>query len=589
MPDAWQSAWVEVLPDFKSFKSTANSKMSGILGDAGTAGGITAGRNLQPGILGGIKGLAAPVLGAVAALGIGKLVGDAIGSGIRFGLDGVGLASDLSETRAAIGEVFGDASADIQAYAENANKQLGQTRQSALTAAQTFGVFAKAAGLSGKPLAKFSTDLVGLSGDLASFFNADPSEVIDALGAGLRGEAEPLRRFGVLLDDATLKARALNMGIFDGNGSLSQQQRVLAAQAEIFAQTGLAQGDFARTSDGLANQQRILQASLEDTKTRLGDALLPAFTEAAKFANEHLVPAFEGVVDKVGPKLGKALDDAAPKFKELAEKAGPVLEKFGDFVVSDGIPGLIDTLDQIVDHAPEWIQAFKDLNDPKWGPAQFLNDLADPEKNGSKATHEWLVNLFNGGGGMSEAVKGALAEKTKDAGVTAGQGFADGVASKKSSFFESMSPMARQLDADMQNVMSQAGANATDGLAAGLLSRVHEAEKAARGVGMAAAHALREQLQIHSPSKVMQEIGAFMGEGFALGIEGKTGRVDSATRSLVSLPDISGSLGAVSSSASAESRPAVHMDVHTSPGMSEPTVGRIAADQLNFALREMGS
>lgn len=553
MPEAWQSAWVEVLPDFKSFKSTANSKMSGILGSAGTSGGVAAGRNLQPGILGGIKGLAAPVLGAVAALGIGKLVGDAIGSGIRYGVDSVGLASDLSETRSAIDQVFGKASAGIQKYAENANKQLGQTRQSALTAAQTFGVFGKAAGLSGKPLVKFSTDLVGLSGDLASFFNADPSEVIEALGAGLRGEAEPLRRFGILMDDATLRAKALEMGIIKSTkDALEPQQKILASQALIFAQTGLAQGDFARTSGGLANQQRILQASLEDTQTRLGDALLPAFTEAAQFANENLVPALEGVIDKVGPALGKALDDAGPKFKELAEKAGPVLEKFGDFVVSDGIPGLIETLDQITEHAPEWIQAFKDLNDPDWGLAKFLNNLVPTQdeltKQGRTPENSLAAQFWKqvtGGGAMTQQVEA-------------------------------------QLKADM----TEAGVNATQGLADGIASRAHEVDRAARDIGITAARALRGQMQIHSPSKVMQEIGAFMGEGLAVGIEGKSGRVDSATRSLVSLPDISGPLSAVGSSAVAtESRPAVTQVINPSVGMSEETLGRVAADQLNFALR----
>jgi hypothetical protein len=51
---------------------------------------------------------------------------------------------------------------------------------------------------------------------------------------------------------------------------------VLAAQAEILAQTGDAQGDFARTSDGLANQQRIFAAELQNTKDTIGAAVLPA-------------------------------------------------------------------------------------------------------------------------------------------------------------------------------------------------------------------------------------------------------------------------------------------------------------------------
>lgn len=361
MGDGYE-AFIEVLPDFRRLQSQANSQLTSILGTAGAAGGVSAGQNLQPGILGGIKSLAGPLVATVAALGIGKLVGDAIGAGIRYSLDSVDLASDLSETRAAIGEVFGDASADIQAFAQGSTKRLGQTQQSVLTAAQTFGVFAKAAGLTGKPLSDFSTDLVTLSTDMASFFNADPSEVIEAVGAGLRGESEPLRRFGVLLDDATLRARAMELGIYDGNGALNQQQRVLAAQAEIFAQTGIAQGDFARTSDGLANQQRILQSTFDETQTKLGEYLLPAFTTLTTFANETLAPAIEGIVEKVGPVLGAALEESLPAVEDLVEGMAPLVEQFVTAAAEDGIPAFIDLMNEVKDSAPAWIDAFNTVD-----------------------------------------------------------------------------------------------------------------------------------------------------------------------------------------------------------------------------------
>jgi hypothetical protein len=105
---------------------------------------------------------------------------------------------------------------------------------------------------------------------MASFNNSSPQEAIEAIGAGLRGEAEPLRRFGVLLDDATLKARALEEGIWDGEGALTGQERALAASAEIMAQTTDQQGDFARTSGGLANQTKILQAQFANLQNEIG-------------------------------------------------------------------------------------------------------------------------------------------------------------------------------------------------------------------------------------------------------------------------------------------------------------------------------
>lgn len=184
-------------------------------------------------------------------------------------------ASDLGESQSKVNVIFGEGAKDVEAFSKKAAKSMGQSRRAVLQAAGTFGTFGKAAGLGGKDLAKFSNDFTKLAGDLASFNNTSPEEAVEAIGAALRGEAEPMRRFGVLLNDATLKAEALALGIYDGSGALTDQQKILAAQAAIYKQTGDAQGDFERTSDGLANSQRILSASLDDTKASIGEALLP--------------------------------------------------------------------------------------------------------------------------------------------------------------------------------------------------------------------------------------------------------------------------------------------------------------------------
>lgn len=319
------SAWVEVLPDFKKFDKQAKSQMTSILGDAGDQSGKRGADRLQGGLVAGIGKMAGPILAAVTALGIGTLIGNAIGSGINYALDSIDIASNLSETRSAIDTLFGDASSGIQDFASTAVEQLGQTQQEALSAAQTFGIFGKAAGLGGEDLTEFSTSLVGLSADLASFFNTDSQTAIDAIGAGLRGESEPLRQFGVLLDDATLKQKALELGIYNGSGALSQQQRVLAAQAAIFDQTAIAQGDVERTSGGLAFQQKKLQAALEDTQAKLGEKLLPAFTSFVTLANDKLLPALAETIDKVGPVLAAALVESLPAFSELVDQITPLI------------------------------------------------------------------------------------------------------------------------------------------------------------------------------------------------------------------------------------------------------------------------
>jgi hypothetical protein len=211
-------------------------------------------------------------------------------------------ASDLNETISKSNQIFGAAAKEIEVFAGGAATALGQTKQQAIDAAATFGIFGKSAGLSGTALAEFSTRFVTLASDLASFNNTSPEEAIQAIGAALRGESEPIRRYGVLLNDAALKQEAMSLGIYNGNGALTSQQKVLAATEAIFKQTSDAQGDFARTSDGLANQQRILKAQLENISATLGQLLLPYFLKFVSFINERILPAIQVFADQLGEK-----------------------------------------------------------------------------------------------------------------------------------------------------------------------------------------------------------------------------------------------------------------------------------------------
>jgi hypothetical protein len=239
-----------------------------------------------------------------------------ISSGTQIGLAG-GLATagvfklaqaagNYEEAASAAGVIFGDAADDIEEFGEQAIKTAGLSARAAVEAANTFGTFGKAAGLSGDDLAKFSIDLTQLAGDLASFKNTTTDEAITAIGAALRGESEPIRRYGVLLDDATLKAEALSLGIYDGVGALTQQQKVLAAQAAIFKQTTDAQDDYNRTSDSLANQTRAFSAQIENLQKNLGEGAVPVFSELLEAANgalesfQNLSPETQNLVGRLG-------------------------------------------------------------------------------------------------------------------------------------------------------------------------------------------------------------------------------------------------------------------------------------------------
>ena len=209
----------------------------------------------------------------------------------------VSSASNLAETTSKVGVLFGDSAKQIESFAATAAKSLGQSKQQALDAASTFAIFGSSAGLSGDALVEFSTDFITLASDLASFNDTSPEAAINAIGSALRGEAEPLRRYGVLLNDASLKQAALSLGIITTTTqALTPQQKVLAAQKLIFEQTTAAQGDFERTSDGLANTTRIVTAQLENMKTEIGTALLPIVLQLATAFSEKIIPNLQAFV-----------------------------------------------------------------------------------------------------------------------------------------------------------------------------------------------------------------------------------------------------------------------------------------------------
>ena len=254
---------------------------------------------------------------------------------VEFGREAINAAADMGETISKAGVLFGDAVGQVEAFAEGAAASLGQSKQEALDAAATFATFGKAAGLTGNELATFSTELTALASDIGSFQNADPSEVVQALGAALRGEAEPMRRFGVLLDDATMRQKALELGIIDTvKNALTPQQKILAAQALIFEQTGDAQGDFARTSDSLANQQRILAAEMKNVQAELGQALLPIMKQLAGIALDVLgafqsLPAPMQKLAGVTAIAGGAFLSASKTLQGLGMAAGKANKALG--------------------------------------------------------------------------------------------------------------------------------------------------------------------------------------------------------------------------------------------------------------------
>jgi hypothetical protein len=247
---------------------------------------------------------------------------------VALGATALSAASDTAESLSKVGVVFGNAKGPVEAFAATSATSFGISRQAALEMSGTFGNLFTSIGLTQGAAAGMSVDVVTLGADLASFNNLDTATVLEKLRAGLTGESEPLKSLGINMNDAMVKAKGLSMGLGDVNGVLSESEKVQARYAIIMEQTGTAQGDFARTSDGMANSTRIAKAQFTDMQATLGEQLLPIGIKVVGFVSDLL-----GAFTNLSPEIRTAILVVAG----LLAGIGPVITVVGGLTTAAGI------------------------------------------------------------------------------------------------------------------------------------------------------------------------------------------------------------------------------------------------------------
>lgn len=209
-----------------------------------------------------------------------------------LGVRAVSAASDLNEVTSKTGVVFGDSSKIIIRASERMADKFGIVKTEFLEGASNIGLVGKASGLTQRQAAKLGAEFAELAADASSFHNVPVEEALIAIRAGLIGEAEPLRRFGVLLSAATVKEEALRLGLIKTGDELTEKQKVMARASLITKGMNDASGDLARTmKTSLANQIRALRGRFTNLLATLGKKLLPVALRVVKWASKTLPPA----------------------------------------------------------------------------------------------------------------------------------------------------------------------------------------------------------------------------------------------------------------------------------------------------------
>ena len=270
-------------------------------------------------LIGKMKSLAGEI---AMALGAYALTAKAV----NWIKDGVKAASDLNETVSRSKVVFGDSFGSVEAQAKGLQSAYGVSRKAQIDMASGYGAMAEGAGCSAAESAKLSNQLVKMAADLSSSVNIPFEEAAEKIRSGLAGESEPLRQFGVSIDEDTVKAYAMQKGFAAAGGEINAHAKI-AARAELITR-GLSytQDDLARTSDGAANQFRKAGGGIADFGERIGELLLPAVTVGITAFNELLTATrevFEGGI--------ATFEGWAAKVKSGVEAVAVVTRNLGDY------------------------------------------------------------------------------------------------------------------------------------------------------------------------------------------------------------------------------------------------------------------
>lgn len=299
------TAYVSLVPTAKNITANIGKELGDPLTEAGKVAGDKTSKSFGASFKDGMK--KAAVLGAaVAGAAVAQLVGDSIKA-----------ASALSESTNAVNVTFGAAADGILNLGNKAATSLGLSSSAFNGLAVQFSSFATTIAGPGGDVTSTLDDMTTRAADFASVMNLDVNDAAMMFQSGLAGETEPLRKYGLDLSAAAVEAYAMANGIGTAGEALTESEKVQARYGSLMEQTSKTQGDFANTSDGLANQQRILAATFENSKASIGNALMPVMV------------AIMPVVQKLAVWLGKALPVALTFAKRAFNVMGDVLKKVG--------------------------------------------------------------------------------------------------------------------------------------------------------------------------------------------------------------------------------------------------------------------
>lgn len=264
----------------------------------------------------------------------------------RIGSEFLELGSDLSEVQNVVDTVFPSMRDELNSWSTSLVDTHGISETMAKQFSGVFGTMANAMGIAQNESYEMATSLTELSGDVASFYNLSQEEAYEKLKGIFTGESEALKSLGVIMTQTALNQYAMNQGWGKTTAKMTEQEKVMLRYQYVMSSLGAAQGDFAKTSEGWANQTRILSVQFEQLKATVGQGLINALTPTLKVINTLLAK----------------LQTLATAFAELTGDVFGVATTEGAGTATEGLDSISSGLDGVTEGANSASEALGQLS-----------------------------------------------------------------------------------------------------------------------------------------------------------------------------------------------------------------------------------
>lgn len=257
-------------------------------------------------------------------IGIGKKASILSVAVSAAGAKAFSMAADFSDAMGATEQIFKDASVSVQAWANNLDTSYGIAKKEALSYSNLMGSMLINIGqLTEEQASKQSAKLIELAGDLTAMYGGTTQDAVRALTGALKGNNTMLDNYGMAVNEALIKQKALELGLISGTSEMTLQAKQAATLALIWEQTGAAQGQAAREADGASGAMRAFRTEVSNLSTELGEVLLPIIT-----------PIISKLSDLVGSlrALSPEMQSMIVGIAGVAAVAGPLLIVIGNIL-----------------------------------------------------------------------------------------------------------------------------------------------------------------------------------------------------------------------------------------------------------------